>query len=298
MGKIKTVNSLSGGKTSSYMAVHYPADYEVFSLVCINDLESKPKDKSIIDYVNNKLGDKYISQFGEFIATAEDDKTLYAMRDLEQFLGREIIWVRGKDFDDVIDTKNTHGGCPTRLPSKQFRICTEEMKLVPIFHWWFNEIGEKCEMRIGFRFDEFYRIENFFNGKPNEFKIPISTRTYGQRLQQHENFTWRKCNFPVAKAGKLVTDIGEFWKDKGIDFPVISNCIMCFWKKEETLAAMSLIHPSKMNWAAGKEKIGKGTWQNTEHDYQYIIDNAKDLTKEVYIEILAGESCDSGGCNG
>lgn len=29
---MKTVNSLSGGKTSSYIAVHYPADIEVFAL--------------------------------------------------------------------------------------------------------------------------------------------------------------------------------------------------------------------------------------------------------------------------
>ena len=29
-----TVNSVSGGKTSAYIAVHYPADYDVFSLVC------------------------------------------------------------------------------------------------------------------------------------------------------------------------------------------------------------------------------------------------------------------------
>ena len=31
-----TVNSLSGGKTSSYLAYHYPADLEIFSLVCVN----------------------------------------------------------------------------------------------------------------------------------------------------------------------------------------------------------------------------------------------------------------------
>jgi diphthamide synthase (EF-2-diphthine--ammonia ligase) len=32
-----TINSLSGGKTSSYLAVHYPADIEVFAVVCIDD---------------------------------------------------------------------------------------------------------------------------------------------------------------------------------------------------------------------------------------------------------------------
>ena len=30
---MKTVNSISGGKTSAYIAAHYPSDYNVFSLV-------------------------------------------------------------------------------------------------------------------------------------------------------------------------------------------------------------------------------------------------------------------------
>ena len=34
---MKTVNSLSGGKTSSYIAANYPADYNVFSLVRTDD---------------------------------------------------------------------------------------------------------------------------------------------------------------------------------------------------------------------------------------------------------------------
>lgn len=92
---MKTVNSISGGKTSAYIAVHYPADYEVFSLVCIDDKNCKPKDTLINTYVNLKL-EKFAPEYGEFIATAEDDKTLYAMMDLEQILGREIVWVRGK----------------------------------------------------------------------------------------------------------------------------------------------------------------------------------------------------------
>ena len=92
MAKIKTVNSISGGKTSAYIAANYPADYEVFSLVCIDDQKCSPKDKSIQRYVNDKL-EKYIPEFGEFIATSEDDLTLTAMRDLEQYLGKEIVWV-------------------------------------------------------------------------------------------------------------------------------------------------------------------------------------------------------------
>ena len=56
-----TVNSLSGGKTSSYMAVHYPADYNIFALVTIEDVKCKPFDISLIIYVSNKLGKEFIS---------------------------------------------------------------------------------------------------------------------------------------------------------------------------------------------------------------------------------------------
>ena len=36
---MKTVNSISGGKTSAYIAKHYPADINIFSLVRIEDRE-------------------------------------------------------------------------------------------------------------------------------------------------------------------------------------------------------------------------------------------------------------------
>lgn len=311
MSKIKTVNSISGGKTSAYISVHYPADYEVFSLVCIDDTESKPKDLSLIKYVNHKL-EKFIPEFGEFISTAEDDQTLYAMRDLEQYIGREIIWVRGKSFDTIINDKHerTLLGFKKRLPSWARRYCTEEMKLLPIFHWCFNTIGEKCNMRIGFRFDEFDRMERFFNNSnPTHFKIPVSCKTYGNRLQVHEDFIWRFCSFPLIKAGITKKTVTDYWKENGyiggglfeerkqIQFPVISNCIGCFHKNEGTLAAMAELNEAKMKWFANQELKNMGTWLDSRTTYQHIIDNKSELAKEVLYELkVLGQSCDTGGC--
>lgn len=48
---MKTVNSISGGKTSAYLAKHYPADYDIFSLVCIKDKECAPKDPKLLNGV-------------------------------------------------------------------------------------------------------------------------------------------------------------------------------------------------------------------------------------------------------
>ena len=138
---MKTINSLSGGKTSSYMALNFTADYEIFSLVTIDDERCKPKDKGLVKFVSNKI-DK------EFIATAEDDLTLKVIIELEQLLGREIIWVSGKSFDSVIKKASI-------VPNSLMRFCTTEMKIRPIFDWWFKNIGEKVRMGIGYRYDEF-----------------------------------------------------------------------------------------------------------------------------------------------
>lgn len=310
-----TVNSISGGKSSAYMAAHYPADYEVFALVCLDAIDCAPKDKSIIHYVNAKI-EKYIPEYGEFIATAEDDQTLYAMRDLEQYLGREIIWTRGISYDKLIDEryKRVQLGNIFRLPSWARRYCTEEMKLLTIFMWWFWNIGEKCKMRIGFRADEFDRMLRFFNNSdPVNFSIPVACSTKGKRLQRHENFNWRFCDMPLARGGVDKADVASFWKNKTvggnlfepsriIKFPEISNCIFCFHKIKETLLLMAILHPNKMSWAAAKELLGMGTWLDSRETYQSIIDEANamsDEDKEFLIRKLLkvdGSACDVGGC--
>lgn len=310
VGKNKTVNSLSAGKSSSLLAKKYPADYEIFSCVCIDDIECAPKDPTVISYANQKL-EKFIPEFGEFIATAEDDMSLRAMMDLEQFLGKEIIWVRGKSYDKIIDERHqrTLVGIKKRLPSWARRFCTEEMKLIPIFYWWFYNIGEKVDMRIGFRFDEFDRLERFFNNSNQTmFKIPISCKTYGQKMQVHQEFNWRNCHFPLIKAGITKEVVDEYWLKNGwvgdifterrkIQFPVISNCVGCFHKKVETLAAESILNPAKMKWFAKQEKKNMGTWLDSKQTYAEIMQNADELAKEVLYEMrVLGQSCDSGGC--
>ena len=91
-----TVNSLSGGKTSSYIAVHYPADYNVFALVRTNDKNCLFPDSKIRQIVSDKIGT-------EFIGTLEEDTIIYTMLDLEQFIGAKIDWVTGKTFDEIIN---------------------------------------------------------------------------------------------------------------------------------------------------------------------------------------------------
>lgn len=297
---MKTVNSLSGGKTSSYMAIHYPADYEIFSLVCIDDVRCKPKDPALIEYTNKKLS-KFTDRYGEFIATAEDDMTIRAMMDLEQIIGKNIIWVRGKSFDNVVDGKN--GG----LPNKLQRFCTVEMKLEPIFYWWVQNVGERVKMRIGFRFDEYDRMENFMNNNPTTFKVPDTCNLYGDKRQKHKEFNFRFCTFPLIKDGIKHPQIVEyldmfgfvggdlFTERRKIEFPIISNCVGCFHKKIETLNEMSIRNPEKMNWFAEQENKQKGTWIK-DLRYEDIIKMNKNVIPFMVEQEL--DNCSIGGCHG
>src|SRR5210317_2030897 len=145
---MKTVNSLSGGKTSSYIAANHPADYNVFALVRTNDKNCIFPDKKIRQVVSDKIGQ-------DFIGTLEMYKIIYTMLDLEQFIGSKINWVSGLSFEDVVSLPENN-----LLPSPLRRYCTEHLKLKPIFEWWQKEINEVVEMRIGFRANEQRRSNN------------------------------------------------------------------------------------------------------------------------------------------
>lgn len=131
-----TCNSISGGKTSAYIAANYKANYNLFALVRTNDKSCMFKDSKIRQIVSDKLG-------VEFIGTLEEDTIIYTMLDLEQFIGSEITWVTGKSFDEII---NRNG--KLYLPNIMQRFCTTEMKLTPMFNWWKETIKEPMEMRI------------------------------------------------------------------------------------------------------------------------------------------------------
>jgi hypothetical protein len=306
---MKTANSLTGGETSSFIAVHYPADYEIFSLVCINAPKARPKDGAIVRYVEGKLS-RFVDRYGEFIATAEDDRTLQAMMDLEQFIGREIIWVRGASFEDVIDKPRVNNSAPSRLPSWAARYCTDQMKIYPIFEWWLQHLdGAKVKMRIGFRLDEYDRMERFVhNPEHARYTIPVSCSIQGKRRRTHQSFDWRFCTFPLIRDGISKKDIDQYWRHQGyvggnlfedrrkIEFPVVSNCVGCFHKKPDTLCVMWNQHPEKMQWFADQEEKGKGTWLESGMTYSQLGIHA---LRTPYIEEMireSGAACDSGGC--
>lgn len=278
---MKTINSLSGGKTSSYIAANYPADYNVFALVRTEDQSSKFKDDKIRQLVEDKIQ-------APFIATAEDDMIVYTMLDLEQYIGKEITWVTGPTFEKVI---NNHGGY---LPNKIARYCTTDMKTMPIAQWRYNNIKEDVEMRFGFRANEQSRAKTMTD-KLNErgmteVKI-ITGRTKTGTRNRWGVIDYCKPSFPLIKDGVFKDTVEVFWRDKPVRFAYMNNCIGCWWRGPMLLKHMADKHPEKMDWFARQEEGNKGNFKS-DVSYREIINYNSQFTlfDEDFTE------CDGGYC--
>jgi hypothetical protein len=268
---MKTINSLSGGKTSSFMAVHYPADFNLFSLVTIEDKNCSPNDKILIKKVSDKIGK-------EFIATVEDDKTLKVIFDLEQLIGNEIIWVAGDSFESIINKKQM-------LPSSLTRFCTSEMKMRPIWNWWYNNINEKIKMGIGYRWDEMERAERF----TSTFKGVVGKSSNGRN--KWKDIEWREGYFPLIE-NKITNLPVKVWANKtNIDFPEDSNCVGCFHKSKQQLRKNFDLNKNKMQWFVNQEIKAKGTWKNG-----ILYQNIEKLGLQLDFNYGGGSGCQGGFC--
>lgn len=288
MNKIPTVNSLSGGKTSSYIYMNYPADYNVFALVTSNDKLVEFPDKKIRQIVSDRIGK-------EFIGTLEDDMIIYTMLDLEQHGGRKIDWVSGEAFDDVIVNKNGR----TYVPQASRRTCSSEMKVVPIAKFWYEQIKEPCEMRIGFRANEKSRAKTMLN-KTNEYgftseKIRIEKNENGN--DKWQEFFWRKPVFPLINDNIFKDTIVNYWEDKPVRFAYMNNCIGCFHRNPLLLKHQSNLHPNKFDWFIKKEKqsmidYNGRQWKPGNPTYEQI------KNRKTQLQLFDSDftECDSGFC--
>lgn len=275
------MNSLSGGKTSSYLAVKYPADYNVFALVTTDDHKLKFKDEVTRKIVSDKIG-------GEFIGTLEEDTIVYTMLDLEQMIGKEINWVTGWSFDRTITNSKGYF-----LPNVFNRFCTYRMKLVPIQNFWRENINEPIEIRLGFRANEMSRANNMLKRCSEDGfiyeKFIVGVRKDGKNKWQ--KMKYQKPRFPLIEDGIYKDQIEEFWKDKPVRFAYMNNCIGCFHRNEVLLNHMSNRHPEKFNWFIEAEQKSGGCWKK---GITYTQINNHKMQHELFDEDF--NSCDSGYC--
>lgn len=275
---MKTINSLSGGKTSSYMAVHYPADYSIFALVRTNDKSCMFPDAKLRQVVSDRIGT-------EFIGTLEEDAIIYTMMDLEQMLGKEIIWISNTTFENVIDVAGGY------LPNIMRRFCTQKMKVEPIAQWCYDNTDLPVEMRIGFRANELNRANRMLNKQTDgieNFKFKI-----GQKNNRNmwKEMPYRKCVFPLIENGIYKDDVEQFWKDKNVRFAVRNNCVGCFHRNELLLNVISNLHTNKFDWFMEQEKKNNCTFKKG-----ITYEKIKNYRTQLDLFETDFNECDSGYC--
>lgn len=275
---MKTVNSLSGGKTSSYLAVNYPADYNIFALVRTNDKKCLFPDTKTRQIVSDRIG-------REFIGTLEEDDIIYTMLDLEQFIGREITWLSDKTFDEVIEN---HGNY---LPNVISRFCTVDMKVKPIAQWCYDNTELPVEMRIGFRANEISRANNMIERAIDgiePFKFKVGEKNGRNKWKE---LPYRMVKFPLIENATFKDTIEEFWKDKPVRFAYRNNCVGCFHRSELMLKHMSNKAEKQFDWFVEMEKKNGCTFKK-EITYERIKNYKTQL--DLFDEDFS--DCDSGHC--
>ena len=275
---MKTVNSLSGGKTSSYLAVHYPADYNIFSLVRTNDKSCLFPDEKIRQIVSDKIGT-------EFIGTLEEDAIIYTMLDLEQMLGKEIIWLSNKTFEEIIKDAGNY------LPNIMTRYCTSKMKVEPIAQWCYENTELPVEMRIGFRANEIERANRMIERQTKgveDFKFKVDRKN---NRNKWKTLPYRIVKFPLIEDRIFKDTIENYWSGKNVRFAYQNNCVGCFHRNELMLKHMSNRAEKQFNWFIEQERKTGNTFKN---GITYEKIKKHKLQLDLFDEDF--NECDSGYC--
>ena len=201
--------------------------------------------------------------------------------DLEQITGKEIIFIRGKSFDDLCIDMGA-------IPNMMKRFCTSEMKLKPIFQFCQMYIDSFVSMRVGFRYDEKERSERFTTTYKHAYKCDIQNT--GRKIHRWKETEWRKGEFPLIEDRVVNPTVIKWAKQSGIYFHNDSNCQNCFWKPNQQLRKNFDDSPDVMRWAKELEqKVG----------YTFKKDSLTDIEKlglQKEFHFGTGSGCQAGFC--
>jgi hypothetical protein len=280
---MKTVNSISGGKTSAYLMQHYPSDINIFSLVRVEDdncLWMNGKDEKTRQLISDRIGK-------EFIGTAEMDEIIYTILDLEQFTGQEIKIITGRTFEEVIKDNYNY------LPNKMVRYCTVEMKLKPIFNYLNSLEVLPVEMRIGYRPNEIERAERMLQ-RADENGIEYFETIVGKRKSQNKwgKVPYRKAKFPLIDENITKDIIYNYWEDKNVRFAYRNNCVGCVNRQPLMISHMATKERNKVEWFNNME-LQTGNRFLSDVSFQSIL---KFSTQGQLFTDEDFSTCDSGFC--
>lgn len=291
---MKTVNSVSGGKTSAFIMAHFKADYNIFQLVRTDFrdcLWMKGRDEKTRQLISDRIG-------MEFVGTMEEDECIYTILDLEQHLGQEIkINTSYKTFEKMIEEHGLRS-----LPSPLRRYCTEELKLQTAFEWWKNTTNEIIETRIGYRANEMRRMKKKQKKCNKEgvegFKHIVGSKVTKKGVQNVWHTTYfQKPIFPLIEI--LPTwkdDVNKFWKNKPVRFAEFNNCVGCFHREPILLKYMWEKHPNKMQHFSDFEKNRKYKNDTLKANDNITYEKIKNLKLTEMLKASDFSECDSGYC--
>jgi hypothetical protein len=270
------------------MAVHYPADYDVFSVVCMDHPGAGIADPGLLRECRAKLS-RYDDRYGEFMGSAEDPKTFRVVLDLEQMMGREIFRVRGESFESLVGWKKA-------VPNQAWRFCTTEMKMRPIAEWVYHHVGEKVLNCQGIRVDEAHRLKS--DGHRSQVVEVLVGRTKTGRRRRWEHFEFGEACYPLVfgEGGELAAvrkpDIYAWAAGSGLDFPVRSNCQFCFHKNVSELIENNGRHPGIFEAAVSLESSCGSSMKK-----DLPLDKVRGMVvPPVQLSFFGGDSCESGYC--
>lgn len=186
--------SVSGGRTSAFMAVYLKELYPKRDLIFVFANTGKEKEETLIFL--NKLDLNFNLNIVWLEAKVNPKKgkgTTYKIVDFE------TASRKGEPFEDVI---KKYG-----LPSKLYRHCTRELKEVPIHKYTKKVLGKEYLTAIGIRADEKHRL-----AIKKDFIYPLSEvnidkkfindwwgrQSFNLELNEHEG----NCDFCFLKSQK------------------------------------------------------------------------------------------------
>lgn len=291
--RLKTITSLSGGKSSAYMRLHFPTDYTLFACVLTDDPKMAPKDPGVLRECQRRIPG--------FVGSAEVELTLLNLLRLEELLGEEITWVcayEGQSNPSFISNDEWLPNPLTfdrpierqvSLPDKTKRWCTDELKVKAIYwHIYLNILDSPDDlvwMHIGYRADERHRWAKIARCGANMIEHPVlcpidaKNKTAKHRIKRPKPRSkaaqlWEGCPVPsgireyripycpMIGAGVDALDVMKFWAEKGWAWPLVSNCAHCFFHDDSELQHINERYPDHLAWASRKEVEREARWDS------------------------------------
>lgn len=292
---MKTVNSISGGRTSATLMTKHKADYNIFQLVRTEGSGCKfmkGKDEKTRQLISDRIG-------REFFGTLEEDVIIYTILDLEQYTGQEIqILSADYTYEEMI---KQHG--LRYLPSPLRRYCTEELKINVAFNWWLENMNnEIVEMRIGYRANEMRRMKKMLNRCNNERILSHKYVTGSKQTKKGvqnvwSDIEWQKPVFPFIEKTPMFKDqIEQFWKDKPVRFAEFNNCVGCFHRDELLLRYYFEKEPEKMALFSSFEKNRKYNDDTLKGKIGVTYERISKMLPNHKLDSSDFSDCDSGYC--